>query len=113
MNDTTGSPFSVRPDGVAVGVRLTPKAGRDRIGPAVAGRRPGEAGALKVAVTTVPENGKANARLIDLLAKAWRLPKSAIALQAGATARDKTLLVAGDPAAVMAHLTRWLETRHA
>ncbi len=50
---------------------------------------------LKVRVSEPPEKGKANAALIKLLSKAWRLPKSAIELQTGQSDRRKTLLVIG------------------
>ena len=43
------------------------------------------------------EGGKANAALIKLLAKAWRVPKGAISLVAGASSRTKTLEIEGDP----------------
>ena len=63
---------------------------------------------LKVRVTAPPEDGKANAALIKLLAKAWKLPKSALSLVAGHTDRRKTLAVAGDPAALRRDLEAWL-----
>ena len=53
--------------------------------------------ALKVKVTAPPEGGKANAALIKLLAKQWKLPKSAFEITAGHRARLKTLFIAGDP----------------
>lgn len=63
---------------------------------------------LKVRVTEPPEGGKANAALIKLLAKAWKLPKSSLSLVAGHTDRRKTLAVAGDPAALRRDLEGWL-----
>lgn len=63
---------------------------------------------LKVRVTEPPEGGKANAALIKLLAKAWKLPKSSLSLVAGHTDRRKTLAVAGDPAALRRELEGWL-----
>jgi uncharacterized protein len=85
-------PLSVVEAGVRLRVRLTPRAGADRIGAVViddAGRA-----ALKVHVTAAPEDGKANAALIELLARSWKLPKSAIAIASGPTARVKTLIIA-------------------
>jgi uncharacterized protein (TIGR00251 family) len=86
-------------DGVLVPVRLTPKAGRNRI----MGVKPNAEGTrrLAVSVTAVPEDGKANGALIELLAKTWKMPKSAITIAAGATARTKTVRVAGDPARII------------
>lgn len=62
-------------------VRVTPKASRNVIKQ--------DAGGLRVYVTAVPENGKANAAVQKLLAKAISVPKSALVLVRGQTARDK------------------------
>ncbi len=91
-------------------IRLTPKAARSRIEGVGAGAD--GTPVLKVAVTAPPEKGKANAAMIKLLAKAWRLPKTSMAITAGATARRKTLLVTGDGKALVARLNRWMEGRH-
>ena len=91
-------------------IRLTPKAARSRIDGVGAGAD-GTA-FFKVAVTAPPEKGKANAAMIKLLAKAWRLPKTSMAITAGATARRKTLLVTGDGKALVARLNQWMEGRH-
>jgi uncharacterized protein YggU (UPF0235/DUF167 family) len=97
-------------DGVSVAVRLTPKAGADRID----GVAEDAAGAriLKARVTTVPESGKANAALLKLLAKNWKLPKSSLSVAGGAKDRNKVVHVAGDPAALYERLSRWLKERH-
>ncbi len=76
-------------------LRVTPNAGRDVIegfetladGTTV----------LRIRVSAVPDKGKANAAVIALLAKALRLPKSAITLVSGDTARLKTVRIDGDP----------------
>ena len=86
--------LSLLPDGVRLSVRLTPKASRNGIG-AVAAEADGAA-VLKVMVTVVPEDGKANAALIALLAKSWKIAKSSISITAGATDRRKTLFIEGD-----------------
>jgi uncharacterized protein YggU (UPF0235/DUF167 family) len=65
--------------------------------------------ALKVAVTEAPEDGKANAAVIALLAKALGFPRSAFAVVAGATDRRKIIHLQGDPARLMQALERWLE----
>lgn len=46
---------------------------------------------LKVYVTTIPENGKANKSMIDLLSKTWKIPKTSISIIRGATSRVKIL----------------------
>lgn len=46
---------------------------------------------LRVKVTAVPENGKANDALIKLLSAFFKVPKSKISLIRGATSRIKYL----------------------
>ena len=58
---------------------------------------------LKVRVRAAPVEGKANAALIALMAKALDMPKSKIRLVGGDTARIKTLEIEGDAA----QLERW------
>lgn len=74
-------------------MRLTPKASANRIGPVVLDDAGGAV--LKVAVTEIPEGGKANKALIKLLAKSWRLPKTAISVKRGHKDRLKTLFIEG------------------
>ena len=88
-------------------MRVTPKASRAGIagiGVDAAGRV-----FLKVRVTEAPEGGKANAAVIKLLAKAWKVPKGSIRVVSDRTDRRKTLLVAGDVAELERVLTAWLE----
>jgi uncharacterized protein YggU (UPF0235/DUF167 family) len=74
-----------------VEIRLTPRADRD----AIDGIGHDSAGGayLAVRVTAAPSDGAANAALIALLARRWRLPKSAFALVRGDSARMKRLSV--------------------
>jgi uncharacterized protein (TIGR00251 family) len=90
------------PGGVLVFLRVTPNASADRIEGAET-RDDGTA-VLRLRVTAVPDRGKANAAVIALLAKALGVPKSAITLVSGETARLKTVRIAGDPEAVIAAL---------
>lgn len=87
-------PFQVHADHVRLSVKLTPNAGRDGIDGAEAGAD-GEI-VLKARVTAVPEKGKANKALIELIAKSARLPKSSISVISGDTARKKILRIDGD-----------------
>ena len=68
--------------GDTITVHVTPKASRARIieGP----------DGLRVYVTVVPENGKANAEVQKLLAKHLGVPKSSLTLIRGEKSRDKT-----------------------
>jgi uncharacterized protein YggU (UPF0235/DUF167 family) len=95
-------PWRIRPDGLEIHVRVTPRGGRDAIDGVDAlsdGRR-----VLKVRVRAAPEGGAANDGVRRLLAKALRRPASAVSLEAGATARLKTFLITGDVAALAAQL---------
>lgn len=59
---------------------------------------------LTVRVAAPPEGGRANAALVKLLARRWKLAKSGIEVVAGATARRKRLHLHGDPEALAARL---------
>jgi uncharacterized protein YggU (UPF0235/DUF167 family) len=59
-------------------------------------------------VTAAPEDGKANAALLRLLAKTWRLPRTALAVTGGATSRLKTVTIRGDGQALAGMLNAWL-----
>ena len=74
-------------------MRLTPSGGADRID----GCATDDAGRvhLKVRVRAAPEDGKANAALEALLAKALGVAKSNVKVARGAAARLKTVEVAG------------------
>lgn len=85
-------------EGVLVTIKVTPRARHE-------GTEPGGAdAALKVRVTAPPEDGKANAAVIALLAKRWDVPKTALEIAAGGGARLKRVLVRGEPAALLRHL---------
>ncbi|HVZ70205.1 MAG TPA: DUF167 family protein [Rhizomicrobium sp.] len=89
--------------GVRFHVRLTPKGGRDAIdGWSYSAN--GEP-CLKVRVRTVPEDGKANAALVDVLADELDISKSSVRIAAGQTSRLKTVEVSGD----IRHLCERLE----
>ncbi|GAB4359053.1 MAG: DUF167 family protein [Kiloniellaceae bacterium] len=100
------SPFRAGKGCLLVELRLQPGASRAQVD-GVAVLDDGLA-VLKLRVTEPPEDGRANAALIKLLARAWKLPKSSLSLVAGQTDRRKTLAVAGDPADLRPALERWL-----
>ena len=85
-------------------VRLTPKGGRD----AIEGWWMDSAGhrALKARVAAPPEDGKANAALIGLLAHALEVRTSAVRIVSGAASRMKTIEVEGDEARLSALLAQ-------
>lgn len=90
-------------------LKVSPKAAQNRVRGVFAG---GQGAALKVGVTAAPEGGKANAAVIKLLAREWRLPRSRLHVTAGAASRGKTVLVKGDPGTLMAQLNRWMDGNH-
>jgi len=51
------------------------------------------AGALKVQVAAPPEKGKANDAVLRLLSEVLAVPRSCLTLTAGATSRDKVVVV--------------------
>ncbi|MCH8092615.1 MAG: DUF167 domain-containing protein [Proteobacteria bacterium] len=102
-------PFTSRPNGVSVAVRLTPKAANNRIGDIRASADGKEA--LRVWVTPPPESGKANTALIALLAKEWKMAKGDITIKTGARGRNKIVFLAGDPKALMGKLRDWSVSR--
>ena len=84
--------------GLRLTARLTPRGGHDALGGV---RRDGAGGThLLARVASPPVGGAANAALVKLVAKTLRIPKSAVTLVSGETARVKTLDITGDPAAL-------------
>jgi uncharacterized protein (TIGR00251 family) len=66
-------------------------------------------GALKVAVSAAPEQGKANKALRDALCEALDVKRGAVELLSGAASRDKRFLIRGlTPAALRERLAQWL-----
>jgi hypothetical protein len=97
-------PWRAEPDGVTLFLRVTPNAGVDRIEGSE--RRDDGTIVLRLRVKAVPDKGKANAAVIGVLSKALDVPKSAITLVSGDTARLKTLRLTGDPSALAAALAK-------
>lgn len=77
-------------DGCALTVRLTPRASKN----AVLGE---EADWLRVALTAPPVDGKANEATRRFLAEALGVPRAAVSLISGQTARLKRFAIAGLP----------------
>ena len=79
-------------------VRLTPRAGRDAVDGVVDG-------VLRVRVTAPPVDGAANDALLRILALEMRVPRRAVRLVRGETARQK--VVAVDDVPNEAIVARW------
>jgi hypothetical protein len=65
--------------------------------------------ALKVAVNAPPEDGKANAAAIALLAEALNVAKAAVSVVAGATGRRKLVEIRGNSKDLGARLDRLIK----
>ena len=93
-------PFRASRHGILLAVRVTPKSSSDE----VTSLHTAADGAVSLAikVSPPPDKGKANKAVIDVLAKAFGLPKSAFALVSGETSRHKVVSVAGNLTALEA-----------
>jgi uncharacterized protein len=89
------------PDGVAVAVKVQPKSRRPGLHGTVASA---DGSRLSIGVSEAAEAGRANRAACAVLAKALGVAPSAVRLALGATSRQKTLHVAGDPATLGAKL---------
>lgn len=84
-------------NGVILPVRATPSAKRN----AISGIHDGM---LKISVTAPPDDGRANAAIVKLLAKALKISKSRVQLLSGATQRQKKFLLEDVEPATVASL---------
>jgi uncharacterized protein (TIGR00251 family) len=75
-------------EGCVLSVRAQPGARR-------AGVQGEQAGALKIAVTAPPEDGRANQALVEVLRKALGVKRSQLELIGGHTGRDKRFRIRG------------------
>jgi uncharacterized protein (TIGR00251 family) len=82
-------------EGATLAVRAQPGARKN----AVLGE---QAGALKVAVTAPPEDGRANAALVEVLKDWLCVKRSQVELIAGQTNRNKVFLIRGVTAEALA-----------
>jgi uncharacterized protein len=94
-------PFTERDGALIVDVQVVPRASRTAVGPLVGER-------LRVAVTSPPVDGAANDAVIDALASAFSVRRSAIEIVRGERGRRKTVRIAG---ATRAALESLLESR--
>ena len=71
--------------GAHIRVRVTPRASRNRVA--------SEGGGLRIYVTSVPEDGKANKAVQGLLAAALGIAKTRLTLVRGQTSRNKVFRI--------------------
>lgn len=79
-------------DGVTLAVRAQPGAKKTAI---VGIYGEGAAARLKIAVQAPPVEGRANAAILEFLARAFSLPKSAVDLVSGESSRSKLFQLRG------------------
>jgi uncharacterized protein (TIGR00251 family) len=98
------TPFRLDGGRLLVALKVQPGAGAN----AILGveEEAGGGRVLKLKVTAPPEGGKANAAVIKLLAKAWKLPKGRLTIASGAASRRKTLAVEDADATLLRRLER-------
>jgi uncharacterized protein (TIGR00251 family) len=82
-------------DGCTLSVRVHPGARKNGVTGV-------HAGAVKIALTAPPVDGKANEALIAFLAEALHLPRARISLVSELTSRTKTVRITGKSAAEVA-----------
>ncbi len=74
--------------GISFAVRVHPRAKKNAITGEVGG-------AIKLAITAPPVDGKANQACIDFFAKLLKVPRSSITIATGETSRNKVIRVVG------------------
>ena len=89
-------------------MRVTPKAGADRI-EGIEIRDDGQS-VLRIRVAAVPDRGRANKAVLTLVAETFGLAKSAVRLESGDTARFKLLHLTGSPADLAAKAENLFQT---
>jgi len=85
---------------VSFDILVSPRASRPRLGPVSDGR-------LKVAISAPPVEGKANAAVVQLLARALGVRRAQVSLVSGEKSKRKTVRVEGlDAAELLSALER-------
>ena len=91
--------LSETPEGVILNVRAQPRSSRSGLDGILGD-------AVKVRIRCAPVDGKANKELIETLADAFDLPKSAIVFKGGETSKTKRILLRGIEAAKVRTVVR-------
>jgi uncharacterized protein len=76
------------PEGATFAIKVHPRAKKNAIAGEVGG-------AIKIALTAPPLDGKANKACIEFFAKLLKVPRSSVTIAAGQTSRKKLIRVAG------------------
>ena len=81
-------PLHQTSDGIAFAIKLHPRAKKNALTGEIGG-------ALKIAVTAPPVEGRANDACIEFLADTLKVPRASITIVSGATSRTKVIRIAG------------------
>ena len=84
---------------ITIDVQVVPRASRTAVGPAIGER-------LRVAVTSPPVDGAANAAVVEALAEAFGVRRSAVEIVRGERGRRKTVKIAGASPATLERLLK-------
>ena len=84
---------------VTIDILVAPRASRVAVGPLVGDR-------LRVAVTAPPVDGEANAAVIEAVAAAFGVRRSAVTIVRGERGKRKTVSIEGAPEVLRETLTR-------
>jgi len=95
LADSSSVPWRYSTAGISVALRVTPRGGRDDID-GIETLADGRA-VVKVRVRAIADGGEANKAVMELLARALRVPKASVKILSGATSRLKQVAVDGDP----------------
>ena len=82
------------PGAITFDILVVTRSSRARIGPVVGER-------IKIAITAAPVEGKANAAVVELVARALSVRRSQVTITAGERSRRKTVRVEGGTRAVL------------
>lgn len=93
MPEPDDRPWRRAGDTLELRVRLTPKGGRDAIDGVTASP---DGSAIKARVRAAPEDGEANAALIELIADWLDVPKREVTLAGGHKSRTKIIAITAD-----------------
>lgn len=106
MGEDGNGPLRRGDGGLLVSVRVQPGASANRIDGIITAAD--DSRRIGLRVTAPADKGKANKAATRLLAKAWKVPPGSIDIVAGASQRNKTLLIAGEAEMLHSRLREWL-----
>lgn len=85
------TPWKITKEGIELFVKLSPNASKDQILGLI--QDGNEHCYLKVSVTAIAENGKANQALVELLSKKLRIAKSKVRVKSGMKSTRKVVVL--------------------